>query len=55
MAEVSGSTVVLKAKSGGLVGNAITLTATGDASASVSTLEGGSDDGQDVYKFNVKS
>ena len=55
MAEVSGATVILKSKSGGEVGNLVTLAATGDAAASVSNLEGGSDDGQDVYKFNGKS
>jgi hypothetical protein len=53
--ELSGSTVVLKAKSAGTVGNLVTTTATGDASVGGSTLDSGVEGTQNVLKFNLNS
>lgn len=51
----SGAVVTLEAKAAGTVGNLITTTATGQASASASTLVGGAEGSQRVLKFNLNS
>lgn len=55
IAEASSNKVILKAASGGQVGNLITLAATGDASASGANLSGGVDGVQHIYKVGVSS
>lgn len=55
LAEASGAVVTLTAKEAGLVGNAITTTATGAAAASGATLSGGTEPSQRIYLFNRKA
>jgi hypothetical protein len=54
-AESSGAVVSLFSKPAGEVGNLVTTTATGDASASGATLASGAEGSQRVLKFNLNS